>query len=160
MAYKEVYILNYQERLIAATNKTDSNFYTRQLERIDDSIQLYRQDLIAKNPGTFLSALLLAMKEPVLPDKLRNPVSSADSLAGKYFIKAHYWDGVKFWDDRLLYTPFFHTKIEKYFYQVVEWKADSAIKQIDWMMSTAIGSGGNDPPHTGKTFFWCHVSQV
>jgi hypothetical protein len=52
-----------------------------------------------------------------------------------------------------LYTPFFNTKIEKYYYQAVDWKADSAIKQIDWMMSTAIANDEMTHDILEKLFF-------
>jgi thiol-disulfide isomerase/thioredoxin len=137
MAFKQVDISNYREQLASTTYQADSVVLIHQLRLINDTIQQYREDLIAKYPGTFFSTLLVAMKEPILPEKLQNPKDSADSAAVKYYTKIHFWDGVNFWDGRLTYTPFFSSKLEKYYTEVVGLKADSAIKQIDWMMSTA-----------------------
>jgi thiol-disulfide isomerase/thioredoxin len=82
----------------------------------------------------------LALKEPDLPPGMQNLVNSKDSAAVNYYNKIHFWDGVNFWDGRLLYTPFLSAKMDKYYTEIVERKADSAIKQIDWMMSTAVAS--------------------
>ena len=140
MAYKEADIVNYKQQLSASVSYTDSVIIIRKLVEIDDSIQLYRENLVSKNPGTFLSTLLTALKEPVLPVRLQNPLNARDSSEAKFYTLSHFWDGVNFWDGRLLYTPFFHAKAEKYFSEIVDRKADSAIKQIDWIMGTAVAS--------------------
>jgi thiol-disulfide isomerase/thioredoxin len=73
------------------------------------------------------------MKEPEVPQN-KNP---SDSLFAYKYYKAHYWDGVNFYDDRLARTPFFEAKVDKYFDQLVYPSADSVIKEIDWMMGYA-----------------------
>ncbi|MBE7170786.1 MAG: DUF5106 domain-containing protein [Williamsia sp.] len=140
MAFKEVDIVSYRTQLAATTNDSDSAFYIHQLKLINDSIQLFRESIRVKYPATLLTALLSALKEPDPPAHLQNPKDSTDSAAVRYYTKVHYWDGVDFWDGRLLYTPFLNGKIDKYFTEIVERKTDSAVKQIDWMMGTAVAS--------------------
>ena len=140
MAYREAEIIDYRQRLAASANLDDSAVFIKQLKVIDDSIQKFRQLLIGNNPSSFLSSLLKAMNEPAVPEQLRNPKNSQDSANARYFKRIHFWDGVNFWDSRLLYTPFFSAKLDKYFTEIVDRSADSVIQQIDWMMSTAVAN--------------------
>lgn len=140
MSVKEREILEAQGGLAAAENQTDSALYISELRAIDKDIRKFRSAMMQQHPSSFLSMLLNAMQEPMLPEPFRNPKNAADSSAANYHRKAHFWDGVDFWDGRLAYTPFFNSKLDRYFYEVVEWHADSVIKQIDWMMSTAVAN--------------------
>lgn len=126
-------------KLAAAKNATDSAHWKDELVTLDNDIKNYREDLIKKNPNTILSVLLNAMKEPVLPANLKDPKNKADSLAAYNFFKAHYWDGVDFWDARVSRTPasLFEAKLDKYFEEVVSPHPDSVIKEIDWMLGYA-----------------------
>jgi hypothetical protein len=66
-----------------------------------------------------------------------DPSGGKDSLFAYHYFKNHYWDGVSFFDDRLARTPFFESRIDKYFEQLVYPSADSVIKEIDYMLGYA-----------------------
>lgn len=127
-----------QKQIRETTNKTDSARLTGDLVKLDKSVTDYREDLIAKNPGTILTALLMCMREPQLTGKLKNPANKADSTEAYNYYKNHYWDGMSFWDGRLAYTPFFEDKLDKYFNQLVVPQPDSVIREIDNMLSYAV----------------------
>lgn len=126
-----------RKQLSEAKTKADSTVITKRMIALDSQIKVYREDVIKKNPGTILSVLLNAMKEPVLPESLKNPKNREDSLAAYRYYKNHYWDGVDFWDGRLAYTTFFEEKVDKYYSEVVMPHPDSVIKEIDYMMAYA-----------------------
>lgn len=115
----------------------DSNRVRSELAAVDREMNDYRVNLINSKPNSLLSALMSAMREPVLPPALQRPVNAADSLAAFRFYKDHYWEGVNFWDGRLAYTPFFEEKIDRYFKQLVAPDSDSVIREIDNMMAFA-----------------------
>jgi thiol-disulfide isomerase/thioredoxin len=115
----------------------DSIRLTDQLTNLDKTIQAYREDIIKKNPGNILTALLITMREPQLTGALQFPKTKTDSLNAYNYYKAHYWDGVNFWDGRLAYTTLFEEKLDKYFTQLVVPQPDSVIKEIDWMLGYA-----------------------
>ncbi len=106
-----------------------------QVDEAKKAISKYRKDIMTKDPGGLLSALLHAMKEPEVPQD--DPRMKTDSLFAYRYFKTHYWDGVNFYDDRLARTPFFESRIDKYFEQLVYPSADSVIKEIDYMMAFA-----------------------
>ncbi len=126
-----------QQQLKSSAGKADSTRVSAELMKLDKTVTDYRQDVISKNPGTILTALLMCMREPQLTGKLKNPATKEDSLAAYTYYKSHYWDGVSFWDGRLAYTPFFEDKLDKYFNQLVTPQPDSIIKEIDGMLSYA-----------------------
>ncbi|MFT3908354.1 MAG: redoxin domain-containing protein [Ferruginibacter sp.] len=134
---KENEIMQAQYDLAAAINKEDSAIVTRRLKDIEKDINHYRDDIIQQNSGTFLSALLVALREPQLPGNLSEPKNATDTAAQRAFIKNHFWDGVYFWDGRLAYTTFFAGKLDKYFTEILEQQSDSVIKQTDKMMAFA-----------------------
>lgn len=126
-----------QTKIKSTVNKADSVKLTQDLISLDKTVIDYRENLINKNPGTILTALLLCMREPQLTGKLKNPANKADSVEAYSYYKNHFWDGMSFWDGRLAYTPFFEDKLDKYFNQLVMPQPDSVIKEIDMMLSYA-----------------------
>lgn len=138
MGRKGVEISGIQKKLKATTNKTDSAAMTAQLIALDKEVIGYRENIIKKNPGTILTALLMCMREPELTGRLKNPVNKTDSTDAYVYFKNHFWDGMSFWDGRLAYTPFFEDKLDKYFTQLVVPQPDSVIREIDAMLSYAV----------------------
>lgn len=137
MAARGKEIQQARQRLAAATSKQDSAIINKELGKIDSTVRRYRADLVASNPSTLLSSLLVAMREPEIPAQWRKPKNHADSLNAYYYYKNHYWDGVNFWDGRLAYTTFFEDKIDKYINELMIPNADSVIKEIDYMLGYA-----------------------
>ncbi len=126
-----------QEQLKKATNKADSTNITDQLVKLNQDIINYREGLIKKDPSNILSALLVAMREPVLTGRLKEPKNKQDSLDSYNFYKQHYWEGVHFWDGRMAYSTLFEDKIDKYYEQLVVPHQDSVIKELDNMLGPA-----------------------
>ncbi len=116
-------------------NKQDSVKLTREMEALNAKIKSYRIDLITKEPDGILATLLKAMREPEVPQN--HPDAQKDSLFAYKYYKAHFWDDVNFYDERLARTPFFEPKLERYFDQLVYPSADSVNKEIDWMLGYA-----------------------
>jgi thiol-disulfide isomerase/thioredoxin len=85
-----------------------------------------------------MAVLLNAMKEPrPLNNKM---VTRQDSLENYYYYKAHYWDGITFMDDRVLRTPFFLPKFEKYYREILTPNPDSIIAEADYQLLLARSS--------------------
>lgn len=109
----------------------DTGGVAAQMTVLNGAAKTY-QSTIIKNGGTaLLPTLLKAAQDPEVPKAVQQ---SKDSNAGYRWYKQHYWDGVAFYDDRLVRTPFFEARLDKYFEQLVYPAADSVIKEIDWML--------------------------
>jgi peroxiredoxin len=109
-----------------------------EIDAVNQKITAYRNDIIRKQPASLLAALLKAMKDPEVPKN--HPDEKKDSLFAYKYFKAHYWDGVNFWDDRLSRTPFFESRLDRYMEQLVYPSPDSVIKELDWMLGYASAS--------------------
>ena len=124
-----------QKEKSAATNTIDSTKIAAQIEVINAVVRKYRADIMAKDGNSLLPVLLKAMREPEVPKN--DPAAKTDSLFAYRYFKNHFWDGVNFYDDRLVRTPFFEGRIDKYFEQLVYPNADSVKKEMDWMLGYA-----------------------
>ncbi|NML20158.1 DUF5106 domain-containing protein [Pseudoflavitalea sp. G-6-1-2] len=124
---------------IGAANAAVANPSTKkeaeaQLKKLGESMQHYRDSIVEKQPESLLAALLQAMKEPTIPPAAKHPGGKYDSNFAYRYFKDHYWDGVEFNDDRLVRTPFFESKLEKYFNNLVPPQPDSIWNEVDYML--------------------------
>ncbi|HEX2534651.1 MAG TPA: DUF5106 domain-containing protein [Chitinophagaceae bacterium] len=104
------------------------------IEGLNQTIRSYRDNIIRKDPESLLAVLLTAMREPEVP---QTPEARSDSTFAYRYFKQHYWDDVNFYDGRLVNTPFFEAKLDRYFEQLVYPSADSVIRELDWMLGYA-----------------------
>ena len=125
------------ERVAYTQSKTkaDSNLHENKYNQYQNELTAYRNSIIKQHPKSMLAMLLNAMKEPELP--IRKPLTQKDSLTNYYYYKQHYWDGITFMDDRVIRTPFFMPRLERYYREVIVQSADSIIKDIDYKLLLA-----------------------
>lgn len=140
MAAKGKILYGFQQQLKAATRPSDSTRIQGNILRADKDIRQFREDLIRNNPGSLLGTLLIAMREPELSGRLKDPKTREDTLDAYNYYKGHYWDGVNFWDGRLAYTTFFEEKLDKYLNQLLAPHPDSVIRELDYMLGFASAS--------------------
>ena len=115
--------------------KADSLLHEANYTRYNKELNEYRDSLVKKNPTSMLAVLLLAMKDPQL--LIAKPLTRQDSVNNYDYYKAHYWDGVTFMDDRIIRTPFFLPKLERYYRQVISQNPDSIIAESDYQLLLA-----------------------
>lgn len=140
MFEKQLQIEAFQQQLEYAENSTDSSDLIHKLSQIDKDVQEYRNTIIRDHPNTFFSTLLNVIWEPEAPPEFSKTGNSKDSVAAAQYIKRHYWDKVNFWDDRIARTPFFESKLDRYFFEILDNKSDSVIKYTDLILSYASAS--------------------
>jgi len=126
-----------QKALASAKSRKDSLALTDIIAKTNQLIREHRLDIIKKNPDATLSFLLVLLEEPQIPPASQQPGGKYDSTYAWQYYKSHFWDGINFYDDRLVRTPVFESKLDKYFDQVVYPHPDSVIKEMDWMLGYA-----------------------
>lgn len=122
-----------QERdaYMASNTKADSMKHEAAFIKYNKDLQGYRLNLVAKNPKSLMATLLEAMREPSIPNL--NPKSKQDSIDNFNYYKAHFWDGTTFTDDRIIRTPFFIRKLERYYNEIIyQLPPDSVNRDIDY----------------------------
>ena len=143
LAYQDFMIKNGQQlealqKQRSGATAADSIKLTARMDEINSAVRRYRTDIMSRDDNGLLATLLKAMREPEVPKN--DPAAKNDSLFAYRYFKMHYWDGVNFYDDRLVRTPFFESRLDKYFEQLVFPHADSVIKEMDWMLGYASAS--------------------
>jgi len=123
---------------MASTTRADSLLHEKNYNQLNNELQAYREDFMKANPNAMMTVLFKAMKEPVSPSKV--PVTHADSVANYNFYKDHFWDGVTFMDSRIIRSPFFLKKLERYYREVLEPDPDKIIKDMDYKLLLARSS--------------------
>jgi len=126
-----------QRHLSAAKNKKDSAALKETIDKTNAAIRDYRTNVIKKYPDAVLSFLLNLLKEPEVPPASQHPDGKYDSAYAYQYYKSHFWDGINFYDDRLIRTPIIEGKLDRYYEQLVYPSADSVNKEIDWMLGYA-----------------------
>jgi thiol-disulfide isomerase/thioredoxin len=127
-----------KQAFMAAATKADSVMHEKKYTALIKELNDYREGIIKNQPTSMMAALLSAMKEPVYPTKV--PVTRQDSIDNYNEYKTHYWDGISFMDDRIIRTPFFLKKVERYYREVISPEPDSIIKDVDYILLLARSS--------------------
>lgn len=97
----------------------DSDEYKALQEKIkaaSGNVKAYQLNLIAKNPDKLVSKIIKMSMDVEIPEAPKDKKGNIiDSNYQFNYYRAHYWDNVDFTDDRLVRTPIFHNKLEKFF---------------------------------------------
>jgi thiol-disulfide isomerase/thioredoxin len=119
------------------TSKDSINLLNDKSDAINKEIIRYKLDIAAKHPSSFVAFFINAMREPEVPDSPILPNGRKDSTFAYRYIRAHYWDGTDFTDDRLLRTPVFENKLKKYVDKILYQNPDTLIKELDNLIEKA-----------------------
>lgn len=118
--------------------KQDSALHETNYIKLNKELNDYRENIIKNQPQSMMASTLNAMKEPPLLHSI--PKTHSDSLENYYNYKKHYWDGVTFMDERIIRSPFFLPKYEKYYREIIVQQSDSIIKDVDYQLLLARSS--------------------
>lgn len=127
-----------QARLAGAKTKADSNQVYDNLRANSKQLDDSREEFIKTYPDNFLSKIFITMNEPELPKEIPMlPNGRKDSTFGYRYFKGHFWDNVDFSDNRLLRTPVFGTKLNKYIDDLTPKIPDSINVEADMLVHKA-----------------------
>ena len=118
-----------------ARTKSDSAFHEARYNEANNALNNYRDSIMKNHSESMMALFLNAMREPEILHK--KPANRQDSIENYDYYKAHYWDGITFRDDRILRTPFFLPKLEKYYNDIIIQTADSLNPDIDYKLLLA-----------------------
>ncbi|TAE77470.1 MAG: DUF5106 domain-containing protein, partial [Bacteroidetes bacterium] len=107
---------------------------------IEKRLTEYRLKTLKEKPNLLISKVFNMMRDVEVPDPPILPNGRKDSLFGYNYYKTHYFDNFDLTDDRMAYTPVFHSKIEYYITKVIPQIPDSINKAIDFILAKAAKS--------------------
>ncbi len=120
--------------------KNDSvEIWKKQLGELTDKINIYWDNVLEKEQGTFLANFIKGIREVNVPDFNENK-SLPDSVVRwkRYeYYKEHYFDNIDMQDDRMLRTPYFTNKLETFFTKTVFQIPDSIVKEANRIIEMA-----------------------
>ena len=108
----------------------------RQTQLIDVR-KTYLEGLYKAHPTAFFTKFKIAGQNPELKD-FRKPNGDLDTLRQLTYYRAHFWDGVDFNDERLLYTPVIVNKLRRYIKELTPQKPDSIIPVADEIITRVL----------------------
>ena len=113
----------------------------KQMEQIQLDVETYMKDFTKNNAGTFVAKVVKSNVEPELPKVLPKKANGRpDSTYLFNYYKAHFFDHIDFNDERLLRSPFLHTRVERYFKDLVYQVTDSIKRDADRVLKLAKGN--------------------
>ena len=121
-------------------NEDSTKIIKDKMQVINEQVQNYKLKFMSDNPGTFMAALFRAMQDVEIPDTPVLENGKEDSTFAFRHYKAHYWDNFDLTDDRLLRTPLFHSKLDKYLTKVIIQHPDSIIKDVDVLIEKSVSN--------------------
>ena len=124
-------IAGWQQDLSKSKTKKDSAGIREKIRKDNEAVIAYRTGIERKYPESMLTTLLRVLHEPVVPAQ---PPGKYDSNFAYHYYKNHYWDSVSFTDERLIRTPIFEPKLDRYYKDLVPPEPDSINREIDHML--------------------------
>lgn len=97
----------------------------------------YRQGIMQQHSAHLLSAIFQVLKEPTVPPAAEHPGGRYDTLYAYQYYKTHYWDGISLTDERLIRTPVFQQRLERYFGEIIPQHPDSLIQAAGEIIDAA-----------------------
>ncbi|HRP30738.1 MAG TPA: DUF5106 domain-containing protein [Agriterribacter sp.] len=121
-------------------NPSDAAGIQSKITLLNAEMLQYREQFIKAHPSHLLTAIFHLLQEPKVPEAASHPGGKYDSAFAYQYYKQHYWDGVSFTDDRLVRTPVFEPKLQRYFNNVLQQQPDTLIKAANKMLDAALSN--------------------
>ncbi len=129
--------LGAMQKNLASASPAEAEKIKAAMQEKSNQLQQYREQFLTRYPDHLLSAIFRVLREPVVPPADKHPGGRYDSMYAYQYYKNHYWDGVSFADDRLVRTPVFQPKFDRYFTQVLPQHPDSLKAAADQVLQAS-----------------------
>lgn len=126
-----------QQELAQSKTRTDSLSIQKKINAAFEEAQEWREQFIQQHPESYLSLLFRLMKEPVF--KPGPGATRSDSILAYQNYKKQYWEDIPIGDERLLRTPVFEQRLNRYMEQVVR-NPDTLKLEVDRFILSSRGS--------------------
>jgi thiol-disulfide isomerase/thioredoxin len=135
MTNKNRELQDYYGKTKGKSKEDSTKFINEKGNLLNEQIQKFDADFMARNKGTFVYDLIKMKTEPYAADVPKASNGRPDSVYQFYYYKEHFFDNMNMKDDRTINTPFFAERMKKYFDQLVVPHPDSVIRALDVVLS-------------------------
>ncbi len=108
-----------------------------ELAGLDDKVQETQNQIIDNMPDALLSRIILAQRDPEMPEPILRPDGTPDREKMYQIFKERFFDNIDFSDDRILQTPIYHSVLRRFFNNVLIQHPDSIIQEADRIIDKA-----------------------
>jgi thiol-disulfide isomerase/thioredoxin len=119
--------MNSLQQQLAQANPDAQAAIRTEMQAKSNELTTYREGIMQQHPRHLLSGIFHVLKEPAIPPAEQHPGGKYDSLFAYQYYKSHYWDNISFTDERLIRTPVFQQRLERYFGEILPQHPDSLI---------------------------------
>lgn len=102
---------------------------------IDQEVKDYKNKFITDYSDALLSKVFRASKDPEIPETPILADGKKDSTFAWRYFKDHYWDHIDFSDDRIIRTPVYHGKLERFMTKTIQQIPDSIIVEASKLVA-------------------------
>jgi peroxiredoxin len=135
---KSIYVL--QQKLKDNPRNPDSVVIKADIAKLNKEMTEYREQFVKAHPTNMLTAIFNVLQDPKVPEASKQPGGKYDSAFAYQYYKQHYWDGVSFTDERLVRTPVFEAKFQRYFGNVLVQHPDTLSKAANKILDISSGN--------------------
>ena len=101
------------------------------LKEVNQEVAAYKATYIEENADQLFAKILQALEPINIPESPVLESGLIDSSFQYNYFKTHFWDHIDLTDDRIVRTPVFHSKMEKYIVEYTPQVSDSIVKYVD-----------------------------
>ncbi len=125
-----------EKKLAEAKDARDSSMARIMLQEQFDKLKAYRSQTSQMYPDAMLASVFQMLEEPDVPPgpHFKEDGTTVDSGFAYRYFKQHYWDAFPFSDDRVIYSPIYHEKIDKYFKKILVPNPDTIAAKGMWLL--------------------------
>ena len=121
---------------IKGKSKEDSTKLAQEKQaKVGAEVKAWETAFVNKNKGNFVYDFINLKTEKYPTDIPKASNGRPDSLYQYYYYRNHYFDGIDFKDERVLYTPFIADRVKRFFDQVAVQHPDTIISEIDKILA-------------------------
>lgn len=119
-----------------ADNQADIEKYEALIKDLNDKMDLFIKDIIARHPDYLFSKMQNVYQAVDIPEAPTDANGKIDSTFQLRYFLTHYWDNIDLGDSRLIFTPVLEPKIKEYFTKYLQYQdPDTICKYVDMVLA-------------------------
>ena len=122
---------------LSSAKEDEKKKIQKEINEVDNTVRDYREDFQSRYKDVFFSKIISATTDIVIPETPLDSTGNPKENFPFYYFKNHFWDNMDFSDKRMLRTPVFFNKMDKYLEKLSPKHPDSIIVSADIMIEKA-----------------------
>ena len=122
---------------LSSAKEDEKKKIQKEINEVDNTVRDYREDFQSRYKDVFFSNRISATSHILIQETPLDSTGNPKENFSFYYFKNHFWDNMDFSDKRMLRTPVFFNKMDKYLEKLSPKHPDSIIVSADIMIEKA-----------------------